>query len=281
MVPQHRRHGSNTFFVATPRFAWTCAYFQCCICLSNNLSCASCLTRCIQVVFLLNEIAFRYPVYFHNHYRDSCLPSKHHILMQSSTVFGSTSNLESLSDNNHGSAATVTTVAASTFQQQDLAQSHVMQPHARETAAPFSVAENRGTQSRMRTPSATRVTRVAAESLGTLGIEYSMTSGRPRQIHGPRRDATSSPAASDLGFGLSDDSLLMSPDEPASRRPGIGATPEPGQAPASAWRSRHLRVAFWDATSGRHRQLPWNGTRRASEARRARRRTGCRSWNAR
>ena len=77
-----------------------------------------------------------------------------------------------------------------------------MQPHAHETAAPFSVAENRGTQSRMRTPSATRVTRVAAESLGTLGIEHSLTSGRPRQTHGLQRDATSSPAASDLGLGL-------------------------------------------------------------------------------
>ena len=89
----------------------------------------------------------------------------------------------------------------------------------------------------MRTPSATRVTRVAAESLGTLGIEYSMTSGRPRQIHGPRRDATASPAASDLGLGISDDSLILSPDEPAPRRSGVGMLKRDARArPGSAKR---------------------------------------------
>ena len=82
-------------------------------------------------------------------------------------MFASTSAQSS--DNNHGSAAAVTTVAALTFQQQDLAQSHVMQPHGRETAVPFPVAENRNTQGRTQTPSATRVTHVAAGSLGKMG----------------------------------------------------------------------------------------------------------------
>ena len=102
-----------------------------------------------------------------------------------------------------------------------------MQPHGRETAVPFSVVENRNTQGRTQTPSATRVTHVAAGSLGTMG-EYSLSTG---QIHGALRAGDPSPAASDLGIGISDDdSLVVSPDGPEPRRLGLGALKRDGRA---------------------------------------------------
>ena len=113
-----------------------------------------------------------------------------------------------VSANKHGSAA-VTTAALGLGQ-------------TIQALVPGTISENRVTQSRTQPPLAARTTRAAAESLGTKGIEYSMSLGRPRQFHGASLATAQSPAASDLGHELSDDSLTVSPEMPVARRLGLG-----------------------------------------------------------
>ena len=121
------------------------------------------------------------------------------------------------------------------------------------------------------------------EVLGTLGIEYSLSPGRPRQIHGALRAATASPAASELGHQLSDDSLTISPDGPAARRIGLGAFKRDARArPGSGKRmaisaspsrslGRHFRKASpahvdWDAPRNRAPQRPEDRIERLEKA---------------
>ena len=88
-----------------------------------------------------------------------------------------------------------------------------------------------------------------------MGTEYP-SPGRPRMLYGVPRGATLSPAASDLGRELSDDSLTVSPDMPVARRLGLKrdgrARPGSGKRMAiSASPSRHARfVTVWPL--GRH-----------------------------
>ena len=113
-------------------------------------------------------------------------------------------NLQVLSDTNHGSAA-VTTAA--------LGLGQLVPAHALTGGVPGTMSENRFTPSRTQPPLAARVTRAATGSLGTTGIEYAMSPGRPRHVAGVPRSVPHSPVASELGQEtpamLSDDSLTV------------------------------------------------------------------------
>ena len=67
------------------------------------------------------------------------------------------------------------------------------------------------------------MTHAATGSLGIPEIEYALSPSRPRKLYGAPQAAAQSPAASDLGQELSDDSLTVSPDMPVARRLGLGA----------------------------------------------------------
>ena len=124
---------------------------------------------------------------------------------------------QDVSDINHGSAA-VTTAA--------LGLGQLVPAHALTGGVPGTMSENRVTPSRTQPPLAARVTRAATGSLGTTGIEYAMSPGRPRHVAGVPRAVAQSPVASELGQEtpamLSDDSLTLSPELPVSRRLGLG-----------------------------------------------------------
>ena len=159
-------------------------------------------------------------------------------------------NLQNLSDVKHGSAA-VTTAA--------LGLEQLVPAHALTGGVPGTVSENRVTPGRTQPPLAARGTRAAAGSLGTTGIEYSMSPGRPRQFHGASLATGQSPAASDLGHELSDDSLTVSPEMPVARRLGLGTLKRDSRArlgsgkrmAVSASPSRNARFAT-TVPLGRH-----------------------------
>ena len=119
-----------------------------------------------------------------------------------------------------------------------------------------------------------------------MGIEYSLSPGRPRQIHGALRAAAASPAASELGQQLSDDSLIVSPDGPAARRLGRGALKRDARVrPGSGKRmaisaspsrplGRHVRKTSlphvdWDSPRERGQQLSTEERLQALERRQA------------
>ena len=164
-------------------------------------------------------------------------------------------NVQVLTDINHGSAA-VTTAA--------LGLGQTLPTRAPGASVPGAIAENRATQSRMQPPSAARATRDATGSLGIPAIEY-LSPSRVRQSFGAPHGVGVSPAASDLGQELSDDSLTVSPDQQQARGSGgSGALKRDSRARLSS--GKRLAISASPSRTLRFGATPRGGSARKVSA---------------